>query len=106
VFCHPILASDGYHHELIALLQNPLFSPITYELLTHFQYDSQLKTCIDEEIVGNQYPFYEKQGLLDKLKTSQNPWEKSAYESNRNGFLTVGFLYPGLKYAFKIHKRQ
>lgn len=92
IFCHPVLASDGFHYELIALLN----SPTTLEPITHIQYDLKLKNTIDETTNDDQFTFYEKEHplneLIKTLQNNQNAWKQSAYEVSRVSFSVLNVL--------------
>lgn len=100
VFRHPVLASDGYHYELIALseylLINQFLSPITHEKITQVHYDLMLKTSIDETHHENQFQEYEKNELMNHLINTLAqpylPWKQALYQSNNTALLGLSLL--------------
>jgi hypothetical protein len=100
VFCHPMLASDGYTYELLELVKrienSELFSPMTHIKITHAHYNSQLKEAILNCTFENQYQDYDKQDLIDYLtKTLDVPfhaWKQSAYQSNNVALIALSLL--------------
>lgn len=97
---HPVLASDGYHYELNALLQrilnNQLKSPLTQKRITYIQYDLLLKKEIDAESPADHYPDYNKQWRLNLLKSllplPSNSWQQDIYKSSQTTLIVLCFI--------------
>ncbi|CEG56916.1 RING finger protein [Legionella fallonii] len=97
IFRHPVIASDGYHYELIELLNQlvsgELLSFVTGEKITYIHYDFKLKTEIDQADIQNRYPDYDKQEYLKQLTkvlaSPYIPWKQSIYKSSVTALITL-----------------
>lgn len=88
-FRHPILASDGHHYELIALLGR-LNEGYTNgypggEAIFFASYDLPLRNDLDERDIPERYEEYERlpclQQLTEKLSAPYKPWKQDAYKA-------------------------